>query len=90
MGQKMYLRSDGNGGVNISKGAMALMTLIILLISCVASVVYANAQLQQIVKQNSKEIDDIKTNYFRSDVANAKLDAIQREITEIKDILKHG
>ena len=85
---QMYIKPDGNGGVNISKSMIAFISLIITVIVVLSGVVYANAILREQVNTNIRDIEDIKNTCARMDLVDAKLSAIQEEIKEIKEILK--
>lgn len=105
MAEKHYLRSDGNGGVNISMSMIALSSLVILILGTLGSSVYAYGTLNSKVDNINKFIDD---NYQKRidwgsslegrvnnceqnyAVISSKLDTIQRDIIEVKtDVKEH-
>ena len=51
------MKSDGNGGIIINKGVMALITLIIILATTFASVVAFSAGVRSEVQHNTQRID---------------------------------
>ena len=94
MAAKLYMRSDGNGGLNISKPLIALVTLIVLLLSTTCVLAAKGSKLNTEVFQMQEDIGEMKTeigefNNFKLDTSVDlatiinKLDNIEKKL-EVK------
>ena len=101
----IYVKSDGNGGVVIGKTLIALIGLIVVLISTIATVVAYNVGVSGDVKSNNlrivnneKGLDEVSKTidvYGRNIASlNTNVDTIKSDISEmkkdIKELLKHS
>ena len=96
---KHYMRSDGNGGVNISNSVLALCGFILILLTALASVSVAYGNIRTDVdnivsreqgnklqwKEAINKIDDININEKKHDII---LRIIEEDIGEIKIDIK--
>ena len=83
----MYMKSDGNGGVNISKTAIALIVCLLILATTFASVVAFSIGVRGDVDVNSENIEDQAEDLegLHNQVGTNQLD-IKEVTTEIKDM----
>lgn len=83
-----YFKSDGNGGYVISKPAIAIITLSLLIIGMIVPAVFGYGQLNQkvdILENNYEKIDDkLEQITFNT----AQIDVIQKDIEEIKEMIR--
>lgn len=101
----LYFKSDGNGGFIIGKGAIAFITLIIILLSSVVSVVAYSVGVRVDVDHNTNaiSINNLNINNLEEDqikyaldfvAVETKIDTMQKDVTELKDdikeLLKHS
>jgi len=93
--KKMYMKSDGNGGFKISKGAIALISLLIVIMTFTATAAAQNASLKTTVLHNTKimdecgmHIEDIKYQnaHRETDIAklDTKIDNIEKDVSEMR------
>ena len=94
MASKLYMHSDGNGGLRISKSMIALITLIFLMISTTCIVAARSSKLNTEVFQMKGDIVEIKSELgemndykLESSVQLAtiitKLDNIEKKLDEV-------
>lgn len=83
-----YIKGDGNGGVVVSKGLMAMISLILVIIGAIVPTVLGYGQLQQkvntiqnIVDANQPKIEECQ---MKVAILEAKLDAIKQNTDDIK------
>ena len=90
------MKSDGNGGYVIQKGVFALITVIIVLLSCVVTVVAYGVTIKSDVNflkeeyasagpRHTQAIDEIETRINGCEKANAETRVL---ITEMYDDIK--
>lgn len=58
-----YIKRDGNGGINISKSAMAFVTIMALLLGMLSTAAYAYGVLNQKVDTLEDVWDDVSTDH---------------------------
>ena len=58
---KLYLKSDGNGGLKISKSMIALITLIFLILSTTCVIAARSSKLNTEVSQMKEDIIEINS-----------------------------
>ena len=92
---KFYMKSDGNGGMMIGKGTMAIVLFLISIFSTFAAVVAYSVTVKAEVAQQRKEIDGLegKMTMHETDTSDVgkqlatitvKLDQTQKDIEELK------
>ena len=84
---KKHLRSDGNGGLWISK-PFAIITILITVLMLFTSFVYGYAQLNLKVDNIDKNTEDIEVLKLNSQSSVDKIEEIQDDVTEMKGDIK--
>jgi hypothetical protein len=82
--KNIYAKSDGNGGINISKTMIAFFGLFITCIITLSSVAAYAAGLSSEVIHNKEEIMRMQEEMMRKDVATEKLNAICERLISIE------
>ena len=88
MGKKMYLKPDGNGGVNISKGMMALITLTLIMVTVVASVVAYGSNIKADVEHNTETLQTCMGNTADIVRIETKIENIESDVSEMRQDIK--
>lgn len=95
--KRFYMRSDGNGGFNMSSGTMAFLGLLLSAIVALVSFTAANATTQNKVEMLSERAVDIEdrmrmveesTVQTRQDLVSIHTDITEMK-SDIKEILKN-
>ena len=63
---KMYFKSDGNGGYNIGKNTIAIISILILLIGMMMPIVFGYGQLNNKVENLIVHYDNAKTSHVNT------------------------
>ena len=93
---KEHVRSDGNGAFIISKPAMALISLFLIILGMIVPMVMGYGglservnNLEELETEYSKIMDDINLVDKKVAVIEERLNSIDSNINEIKELLKN-
>lgn len=88
---KMYVKSDGNGGITMSKGLIALVTLLLIVSTTFASVVAFSVGVRGDVDINREKVSECQQGidglHGRVGENEKDIRETQTQITDMKDDL---
>lgn len=88
----MYAQSDGNGGVVIHKGLLAVLTFVLVLLTTFASVVAYSAGVKADVQYNAVGVEECRDRIgkiiSRVDETEQSISSVDTDIENIKEDLR--